>query len=119
MTTSWKYRWAQIKDAFGVPVDLDVLAAYQDKIPRSINVKISRDGKYLTAVIKAIDGRDLGSGFATSGKNDAELITMINDAVQTYLDIPPEVCARMPLLLPEGYVSHKKLSGRKLEFVRA
>jgi predicted RNA binding protein YcfA (HicA-like mRNA interferase family) len=116
MKTSWKYKWAQIKSAFGASVDVDVLAAYQHKFPRTIRVEIHRDKKYLTAIIKSIDDKEIGTGFATEGRDENELIEMINDAVQTYLDFPPEVCAQMPLLLPKGWVERKKPFGKVVEF---
>ncbi|MCL2085557.1 hypothetical protein FWH09_01330 [Candidatus Saccharibacteria bacterium] len=119
MKTNWSYKWAQIKAVFGVGVDLDVLVAYQHKFPRSIKVKIQKDGKWLTAIVESINGESIGTGFATQARTEDELIKMINDAVQTYMDLPPEVSIQMPLLLPEGYdVKNKKFVGRTLEFSR-
>ncbi|MDO4271531.1 MAG: hypothetical protein Q4C83_00915 [Candidatus Saccharibacteria bacterium] len=110
MKTDWRYRIARIKSAlFGD--DIVTIAAYQHKIPKSIRVHINhgRDG-VVTAVVNELDGKKIGHGFATQAKNDEDLIKMINYALQTYLDIPPEVCVSMPLLVPEGYSKNKKLS---------
>lgn len=118
MTSNFQYKLAQLKSAiFGI--DLDVVAAYQYKIPKSIGVEVRKEGKMFTGIVKSIDGKDLGSGFATCGRDEHELIRMVNDAVQTFLDIPPEVCIAMPLLIPEGYTARKKLSDRTVEFCRS
>lgn len=120
MRTNLRYKVAQIKNAiFGV--DLDVVSAYQHKLPKTINVEVGTDGKYLYAVVKEINGQKIGQGFATQGKNFDDLVLMVNDAVQTYLDIPPEICAQMPVLLPDNYESIKKtaLNQKTLKFARA
>lgn len=118
MKTDMRYRLARLKSAlFGD--DIETIAAYQYKIPRTLRAKVRRENDgTLTAVVDQLDGKKIGHGFATQGRNSDELIRMINYALQTYLDIPPEVCVSMPLLVPEGYSAGKKLN-KQLKLCRA
>lgn len=118
MKTDLAYKLARIRSAlFGD--DIVTIAAYQHKIPRSLRANITRhnDGT-ISAVVDQLDEKSIGHGFATQAKNEADLIRMINYALQTYLDIPPSVCISMPLLVPEGYEKNRKLS-KQLKLCRA
>ena len=118
MKTDLAYKLARIKSAlFGH--DIAIIAAYQHKIPRSLQAKITHhnDGT-ISAVVTQLDGKDIGHGFATQAKNEKDLIRMINYALQTYLNIPPSVCVSMPLLVPESYEKNRKLS-KQLKLCRA
>lgn len=118
MKTDLSYKLARIKSAlFGD--DIETIAAYQHKIPKSLHAKITRhnDGT-ISAVVDKLDGESIGHGFATQAKSEADLIRMINYALQTYLDIPPSVCATMPLLVPENYKTNRRLS-KQLNLSRA
>jgi hypothetical protein len=97
MKTSWRYKLANLKMAIGLGASIDEIAVYQYKFPKSVSVEIKywKEDKVYSAVIKKINGKSIGDGFATQGRNEKELIEMINDAVLTYLDFPPDVSVRL------------------------
>jgi hypothetical protein len=104
MKTNLRYKWARIKAALGGGADIDVMLAYRDKAPHKIDVQITREGEWWTAVVKKINGNSIkNASIATQGKTMPELIEMINDAVYTYLGFPIDVVIKMPTLLPADY----------------
>ena len=91
-----------IKQFFDAP-DIEELAAYQHKLPRSVTVDTSYDKKtgYYTAKITHFEDKAAKGLIITESKTPAGLVAMVNDAILTYLDIPERIRVRMPQLLPE------------------
>jgi len=106
MKTNWRYKLAQIKDALGFGEDLSSVAAYRHKMPTKVLVDVKKDGKMFIATVKKIDNKSVDNALIiTQGRNEEELVTMLNDALLSYLDIPLKIGIKMPLLIPEGYAN--------------
>jgi len=73
-----------LKDSFS-PIEPEVLACYQHKIPDSVDVAIKRDGNKYFATILIESNKDT---LFTQASNKAELEEMVNDAIATYYEIP-------------------------------
>jgi len=86
-----------LKESFG-PIEPEVLACYQQKIPDSVNVDIKKDGKKYFASILIESNKDT---LFTQASDKAELEEMVNDAVATYYEIPAKY-ARL-LLISKRY----------------
>ena len=73
----------------------EVLTSLRWKIPDGIKViiKKSEDGGYF-AVIENLPG------CITQAETGQELFEMVNDAIYTYLDVPPEYIPYLPNFLP-------------------
>lgn len=73
----------------------EVLVSLRWKFPDKINVKIikSKDGGYIATV-------DNLPGCMTQAETGQELFEMVNDALYTYYDIPPQYIPYLPTFLP-------------------
>ncbi|MFA5187759.1 MAG: hypothetical protein WC460_00160 [Patescibacteria group bacterium] len=70
---------------FKAPLYREAAEAYWNKLPQEIEVSWFRDGKYIIGQINAE-----GNKFMTQGRNADEFIDMVNDAVFSVYEIPPE-----------------------------
>ena len=86
------------------------IAAYQHKMPRSIDVVIRYDNKdrYWTAKVIKLDNEKLNNLIINESKTEEGIVKMVNDAVLTYLDFPEYMKTSMPSLLPEDIDFAKK-----------
>lgn len=90
---------------------IEEIAAYQHKMPRSINVKTSYDKKtkFYTATIVNLDKKKVDALLITESRNAVDLVKSVNDLLLTYLDIPERIKPSMPRLLPEDVDYAKQL----------
>jgi len=120
MRTSFRCRISRIINGFK-PIDFDVLAAYQCKMPRNIEVLVKKYDGVFVATIKKIDDEDIkDSLLITQADTEKELIEMVNDLITTHIDIPATLADKMPLLLPANFTSSPNLKISKNQiFIRA
>lgn len=91
-----------IKQFFNQP-DIELVAAYQHKLPHDVTVFTSFDkktGTYTARIVK-IDSKDVKDLIITESQSSKDLVININDMMLTYLDIPEDIKSSMPMLLPE------------------
>ena len=90
----------------------EVLIALRWKFPDKVNVEVrkSEDGGYF-AIVKNLPG------CITQAEKGQELFEMVNDAIYTYLDVPPQYIPHMPAFLPPEEI-RKKLNNIEIpEFI--
>ena len=82
--------------------DIEEIAAYQHKMPQSIEVTIKYDKKtgFYTAQVTQLDNKKTRSILITESRTEDKLVNMVNDLVLTYLDFPERIKHNMPKLLP-------------------
>lgn len=100
--------WSKL---FGYKVDPDVLNAYRSAIPSTINLDISLRGDSYIATVKSIDHKKLPKEvfLVTEAQNPDSLITMVNDLILSYKDIPDIYRPYYKQILrPRGDVSRTK-----------
>ena len=74
-------------------IDMDTVAAYENKIPRSACFKSFHDGGWWVVQIVSIDGKKLDNKtlLITQAKKRSDILPMVNDLLMTYYDIPDEL----------------------------
>lgn len=87
---------------FGGDFSNEALIAYRHKLPDQISVAIREDGERFFAEVEFA-----GITIATQARHPQELYDMVNDAVYTYYEIPPQY---VPLV--KRYVPPKELADR-------
>lgn len=96
------------------------IAAYQHKLPHTIEVEANYDEltKFWTAKVIKLEGKKPKGLIITEAKTVDRLVEMVNDAVLTYLDFPEYMKSSMPALLPED-IGFAKKTAHKNKFVFA
>lgn len=90
----------KIVELFSQP-DLDVVMAYQYKLPHSISVEINKDnGHFILHVDKINENKLTDTTFYVEADSAIELVDELNDSLMDYLDFPDNIRSRMPKLLP-------------------
>jgi len=91
----------KIKHFFSKP-SIEEVAAYQHKLPTSVQVSHSFDKRtgFYTARVTQVDGQKVRGLIVTESKSADKLIGQVNDAILTYLDFPDYMKLDMPQLLP-------------------
>ena len=74
------------------------ITEYRKAMPERVNVRIEKAGDGFWAKITTTDGRL--SNCYTQANDIAELVVMINDAVQTHFDIPEHVREHVGFYVP-------------------
>lgn len=83
-------------------VDLEERDAYRTAIPVSVNVSIVEDGDRLIARVNRLDDDEVKGLLITEAPNHDQLVTMINDVILTYKNVPEQYRDEFSrLLLPE------------------
>jgi len=80
----------------------EALIALKGKFPDALEVEVkpSKDGGYV-AKIKNL------KGCITQAEDGQELFEMVNDAVYTYLDVPPQYIPYLPTFFPSEEIRQK------------
>ena len=74
------------------------ITEYRKVLPECINVRVEKEGDGFWAKITTTDGHL--SNCYTQANDIAELVVMINDAVQTHYEIPEHLRARVGFYVP-------------------
>ena len=74
------------------------ITGYRKALPQRVNVRIEKEGDGFWAKITTADGRL--SNCYTQAHDIAELVVMINDAVQTHFDIPEHMREHVGFYVP-------------------
>jgi len=77
--------------------DIDKILQLRKKFPQEIEVLISKDENFYIAEI--LEPKSFLGAF-TQASNFSELIAMVNDCVQTILEIPEKYTGEMPQYMP-------------------
>lgn len=110
----------KIKQLFERP-SIEEIAAYQHKLPSSVQVSHSFDKTtgFYTAKITQINHKKVNGIIITESKSVSRLVDQVNDAVLTYLNFPEYMKPSMPKLLPEDInFSNKILKNGSLVFTK-
>lgn len=74
-----------LKNLFTEPLSREAFEAYFNRLPAEIGVSWFRDGNFIVGKITV--GNHV---FMTQGKDADDFVTMVNDAIITVFDIPPQ-----------------------------
>lgn len=97
----------------GYKADPDLVAAYRTVIPSTIDLQITTKGDHYIAVIKSIDKKKLlkEEYLITEATSEDKLITMVNDLIFAYKEIPEAYRPYYKLILQpekEGKIAPKE-----------